>query len=517
MLSPREAQVLAMLAAGAELHVAARELGIAPATARSHLSRAVRKLGLRTREEAVALAAVLVSPGPAPAAASEPTPAPPPGTRPSTPAGGPVRTAAGDTRQARGPADPQEAARPPEALWGAGWTPGRARAPKDSNGILFDPLDGPPRLVFTDFDSLCAITHTRLVQQTFLLTGCRHRAVHIVHLALGAAGRRWQQVSRLPDPERWVRAHAFETALSPWRRGGPRRANRLWQLPRPRIKVHPAGRDRQVDPEQERLTSRDRALLKALRRLSRPQRRALVLHDALGLPVAQVAAEVESSTAAAENRVRGARAALVRSVPDLVGRDPSAPGFGEQLAALLHRAAVHGCPSPRRPSALRLRVQTRLRSGLQAASAGLVVLVVGGAIVVVATGYSPSRLMRPPAPVPPPLCTRPGSGSAGPLLPGGEPGLRTVWCGPTPGRPLPLVAPPPLRVRPPRTMPAPGLGPRRPAPGATGGPGTSSAEEVPQPGLPVTVPTALCDGLRLCPAASPAKPPLPIWPTAWEE
>ncbi|WP_197084669.1 sigma factor-like helix-turn-helix DNA-binding protein [Saccharothrix sp. ST-888] len=570
VLSPREAQVLTMLATGTDLQAIAKELGIAATTARSHLNRGMRKLGMRTREEALALAAVLVSPVPA-----SPAPPPPGAKRPDAPTPGavaleavaldaasarpvpPEAVASGSAAATTSPADVPKGESPeagdgPEAGEGpedASWAPespaiaeptGTAGAPKalkDANGILFDPIDGPPvrpQLVFADFDALCTVTHTRLVQQTFLLTGCRHRAVHVVHLALGVAGRRWREVSQLPDPERWVRMFAFDTALSPWRRGGPRRTRRLWHLPRPRIRVHPAGEDQPPHPDQDRLTARDRALLKALRRLSRPQRRALVLHDSLGLPAPEVAAEVESSTAAAEARVRAARAELVRSVPDLVGTDASAPGFGEQLATLLHRAAVHGCPAPRRPSPLRLKVQGRLRSGLQGASAGLVVSVVGTAIVLVGSGYSPSRLMQPPAPVPPPLCTGPGSGSAGPLLPDGEPGLRTVWCGPTPGHPVPLVAPPPLRVRPPKVPPVGLQPPGRPArttagaAGAAGGAGgsagaagkqnPSSAEQVQQPqsALPVGVPAVQCGQLRLCPAAAPSNPPLPIWPTAWE-
>ncbi|MFB7662443.1 sigma factor-like helix-turn-helix DNA-binding protein [Kitasatospora sp. NPDC056138] len=579
MLSPREAQVLTMLATGTDLQAIAGELGIAPTTARSHLNRAMRKLGLRTREEALALAAVLASPvpvspvPPSPGATTAgattaetvaPGAAAPEAVAPDAATAGPVQpepVASGSAAAATGPAyGPEEEGREADAPEGEGAegegpeagdgpkdgprapegpsaaeptaTAGAAEALKDANGILFDPIDGlqaRPRLVFADFDALCTVAHTRLVQQTFLLTGCRHRAVHVVHLALGVAGRRWREVSQLPDPERWVRTYAFETALSPWRRGGPRRTRRLWQLPRPRIKVRPAREDQSPHPDQDRLTARDRALLKALRRLSRPQRRALVLHDSLGLPAPEVAVEVESSTAAAEARVRAARAALIRSVPALVGRDASAPGFGEQLATLLHQAAVHGCPAPRHPSPLRLKVQGRLRNGLQAASAGLVVSVVGTAIVLVGSGYSPSRLMQPPAPVPPPLCTGPGSGSAGPLLPGGEPGLRTVWCGPTPGHPVPLVAPPPLRVRPPKVPPVglqpPGR-PSRTTAGAAGGSGgtagkqnPSSAEQVqhPQSALPVRVPARQCGQLRLCPSSVPSNLPLPIWPTAWEQ
>ncbi|GAA0692400.1 hypothetical protein GCM10010193_53680 [Kitasatospora atroaurantiaca] len=363
LLTPREARALARLAAGEDIPAIAAALGVAPGTARVHLHRAMRKLGVRTREEAVAVAAAA---SPVPEAVTAPRPA--------------------------------------------------------------------------TFEALCTAAHTRLVQQTFLLTASRHRAVHSVRLALSAASRRWREVSALPDPEAWVRAYAFETALAPWHRGGPRRA-RSRQLPRRRIKVRPAGQDR--EPRPGRLRSRDKSLLKALRRLSRRRRRALVLHDSLGLSAAEVAAEMESSTAAAEGRVRAGRAGLARSVPELVGPDPWAPDFGERLGGLLYEAAVQRCPAPRQPSPLLLKVRGRVRSGLVTGAAALMVLVMGAAIVSTLAGNGPSTLFRPPAPAPPPLCSGVHTGSAGPAAPGLQAGLRSPWCGTTPGHPAQLVAPPP--------------------------------------------------------------------------
>ncbi|MFD7733202.1 helix-turn-helix transcriptional regulator, partial [Kitasatospora phosalacinea] len=83
-LAPHEAQALARLAAGDDLRAMARHLGVAPGTARNHLNRAVRKLGVRNREEAVALVTSLApeapqapaphSPAPAPATAPAPAP-----------------------------------------------------------------------------------------------------------------------------------------------------------------------------------------------------------------------------------------------------------------------------------------------------------------------------------------------------------------------------------------------------------------------------------------------------------
>ncbi|WP_051816398.1 LuxR C-terminal-related transcriptional regulator [Kitasatospora sp. NRRL B-11411] len=418
-LAPHEAQALARLAAGDDLRATARHLGVAPSTARNHLNRAIRKLGVRDREEALALLATLAPEAPQ-------APQPPAPDAPDAPDAPSSDSAAAEFV---GPPRPDAPADAPAAEPAAG--PAAEPAP-------------------ATFDEFAARVHTRLVQQTFLLTGHRHRAVHCVHLALGAAARRWAEVAADPDPEGRVRGAAFDLALSPWHRGGPRRAH-LLRWPRRRIAVGAAGAPEPPEPPQK-LTRRDRALVKALLRLSRPRRRALVLHDTLGLPVERVAVEVESSTAAAAGRVRAARAALAREVPALVGADPEEPGFAERLAELLHRAAVHGCPGPRLPSTARLVADSRLHTGLVTGAAAALTAVVGGAIAATLLGVGPSGPAR-PEPVRQTACTSAGSGSAGPAAPGGAPGLRTPWCGPTPGVPV-RVAGGPVGPLPPPLAPA---------------------------------------------------------------
>ncbi|GAB7182653.1 sigma factor-like helix-turn-helix DNA-binding protein [Kitasatospora sp. Ki12] len=293
------------------------------------------------------------------------------------------------------------------------------------------------------FEELYETAHTRLVQQVFLLTACRHRAVHCVRRAFGEARRGWPAAAGSGDPEGWVRVRACELALSPWHRGGPRRAH-AWGLPHRRIKVRPADESQAVLPDHDRLTDRDRALLKALRRLSRPQRRALVLHDGLGLPAAAIAVEVESTLAAAEGRVWTARAALAQWVPDLVGPDPAAPGFADGLSRLLHRAAVRGCPEPHRSPVPVLRARHRLWTASRTGAAALLTVAVGGATLATLAGVRPAVLFRPPAPPAPSLClpaaevAEPGV----PLLPGGVPnGISSLWCSPAPGLEAVLVEP----------------------------------------------------------------------------
>lgn len=55
-LTSRETQILDLTAAGAPVVEVARELGLAPGTVRNHLGRITRKVGARTRVEAVRVA-----------------------------------------------------------------------------------------------------------------------------------------------------------------------------------------------------------------------------------------------------------------------------------------------------------------------------------------------------------------------------------------------------------------------------------------------------------------------------
>ncbi|MFJ4093592.1 sigma factor-like helix-turn-helix DNA-binding protein [Kitasatospora sp. NPDC089913] len=415
--------------------------------------------GTTTPRNTPAAAPVPPAPGPQPArtrpdavGAAEPTAAQPPVTAPS-----PARP----TRTGRGP-EP----RPTGVTGGPGRRSGPASAstpapaPAADEAAAGPPPDTGGRPPAT-FDEVYEAAHTRLVQQVFLLTACKHRAVHCVGRAFGEARRQWPEVAAGAEPEQWVRTRAFELALSPWHRGGPRRAH-AWRLPHRRIKVRPADEGQAVLPDHDRLTDRDRALLKALRRLSRPQRRALVLHDGLGLPAAAVAVEVESTVAAAEGRVWAARTALTRWVPDLVGPDPAAEGFADRLCGLLHRAAVRGVPEPHRPPVPLLRARQGLVHAGRTGAAALLTVAVGGAVAATLAGGGPGELFRPPDPPPPVLCapvptlaTEPEA--LLPLLPEGAPsGIHSLWCSPTPGLEPVVVDPPPPRTDGPYRPPAGG-------------------------------------------------------------
>ncbi|MER6979064.1 hypothetical protein [Streptomyces carpinensis] len=144
------------------------------------------------------------------------------------------------------------------------------------------------------FDSLYAYCAPALTRQTYLLTGSQEQARHAVERAFQLTWQHWPEVARDRDPAGWVRATAYECALSPWHRFVPRR--RLSDLP--------------PDPA-------DRALQDALLRLPPSYRRTLVLHDGVGLALPQTAAETEASTPAAAHRLIHARDAVAAHLPEL--------------------------------------------------------------------------------------------------------------------------------------------------------------------------------------------------------
>ncbi|WP_053171121.1 sigma factor-like helix-turn-helix DNA-binding protein [Streptomyces sp. SBT349] len=146
------------------------------------------------------------------------------------------------------------------------------------------------------FDRLYAVHAVSLVRQTFLLCGRRRTAERAVARAFHLAWERWPEVAVDRDPAGWVRAAAYECALSPWHELLPHRRG---------------GELREVPPE-------DRPLLAALLSLPPSYRRSLVLHDGVGLGLPETAAESEASTSATASRVARAREAL--NTPDLAAR-----------------------------------------------------------------------------------------------------------------------------------------------------------------------------------------------------
>ncbi|MGW1028048.1 RNA polymerase sigma factor [Streptomyces sp. NPDC002577] len=147
------------------------------------------------------------------------------------------------------------------------------------------------------FDALYAFGAPSLVRQAYLLSGRRDLAREAVEWAFQQAWYRWPEVAVDPDPAGWVRAVAYEYAVSPWHRLRLRRSHRRPEEP-------PA------DPD-------DRRLLAAFLELPPSYRRTLLLYDGLGLDLPETAAETEASTPATANRLLHAREAIASQLPEL--------------------------------------------------------------------------------------------------------------------------------------------------------------------------------------------------------
>ncbi|GHH13270.1 RNA polymerase subunit sigma-70 [Streptomyces lanatus] len=195
------------------------------------------------------------------------------------------------------------------------------------------------------FDALYAFCAPALVRQTYLLSGRRELARESVERAFQAAWQRWPEVARDRDPAGWVRATAYDFALSPWHRFRPRYRH----------------------PEPPPSDAFDRALLDVLLQLPPPQRRTLVLYDGVGLDLPETAAETEASTPATANRLLHARTAVAARLPDL--SDPT-----ELHRRLAELASTERLRAPK-PLTVRSGSERRARFWTRAAIAFTVTLI----------------------------------------------------------------------------------------------------------------------------------------------
>ena len=142
-----------------------------------------------------------------------------------------------------------------------------------------------------EFDDFYKSTRTALLQQTFALTGDLPASRSAVRDAFVAAWHHWRKVSRLEDPEAWVRPLA-------WRHAQRRHSARIFH------------RDRKLDPE-------IRATLDALAKLPLAQRKVLLLTQLTDASMADMAREVGLPLHEAEQRLQTATSqfAMNRDVP----------------------------------------------------------------------------------------------------------------------------------------------------------------------------------------------------------
>ncbi|GAA1924166.1 hypothetical protein GCM10009716_35670 [Streptomyces sodiiphilus] len=234
-----------------------------------------------------------------------------------------METATDATAEAdRGPAATTDAGAATEAPREAG-----DHEPGDGAGEEPVSADAAAAAAAAAFDLLHARHAAGLTRQAFLLCGHRRVAARAVEHAFRLAWERWPEVASDGDPVGWLRAAAYEYALSPWHR------------------FHPSHRAPQAYPGQPE----DRELLDGLLSLPPVYRRSLVLADAVGLGVRETAAEAEATTGATARRLARARAALAGRIPEPYA-DPERtrdPELTERLNRLAAAQPVDPLPAPR--------------------------------------------------------------------------------------------------------------------------------------------------------------------------
>ncbi|WP_432167256.1 helix-turn-helix domain-containing protein [Streptomyces sp. bgisy031] len=215
------------------------------------------------------------------------------------------------------------------------------------------------------FDRLYARAAPGLVRQAYLLTGRRTLARESVERAFQLAWQRWPEVAVDRDPAGWVRAAAYEYAVSPWHR------------------LRPSHRH----PEAPPADADDRALLDALLSLPSSYRRTLLLYDGVGLDLPETAAETEATTPAAAQRLLHAREAVAEQLPAL-----SVP---DQLHRRLTELA--GAEKLQAPKSTHVRTDGERRTRFWTRSAvAFTVLIVGATALTLRT--APTRYEPVPAP-----------------------------------------------------------------------------------------------------------------------
>ncbi|MFJ3907217.1 helix-turn-helix domain-containing protein [Streptomyces vinaceus] len=207
------------------------------------------------------------------------------------------------------------------------------------------------------FDALYEYAAPALARQVYLLTGRRGLSHEAVERAFQLAWARWPEVASDPDPVGWVRAAAYEYALSPWH--GFRRAHK--------------------HPDKAPAAPADRILMDAMLALPPAHRRTVLLYDGVGLDLPDTAAETEATTPTTGNRLLHAHAALADRIPELAAAPPE-----KQSAVLRERlgAVVPAVPLEPRPAAtVRMAAEYRATRWTRA-FLGLT------AVIAVATAYT---------------------------------------------------------------------------------------------------------------------------------
>lgn len=282
----------------------------------------------------------------------------------------PARIPVGAAMNGHAPPEPPVRAAPAVAVAAAERQSGRQPEPKHEPGHEPEPSASTASTTVATpaeaFDTLCVTCAPGLVRQTYLLTGRRTLAQESVERAFQLAWQRWPEVAVDRDPAGWVRAAAYEYAMSPWHRLRP--THRL--------------------PDAPPAEAADRAFLKVLMSLPPAQRRTLLLYDGVGLDLPETAAETEASTPAAANRLLHARESMAEKLPE---QAPTPDALHQRLGELC------GAEKLRPPNAVRVRTgsEHRARFWTRAAIA-FTALIVGATALTLKT--APTRYEPPQAP-----------------------------------------------------------------------------------------------------------------------
>lgn len=206
-----------------------------------------------------------------------------------------------------------------------------------------------------DFEAFYKHARGRLLLQTYALTGDLPASRSAVKDAFSHAWHHWRKVSRLEDPEAWVRPHA-------WSHAQRLHTTRIWH------------RDKSLDPER-------RATLEALAKLPVSQRRVLLLNELSATSLPDMAREVGLPLAETERQLQAATAAfsVERDVPSTAIR-----GLLEDL-----RTQTEDTSWPRGSIVRRAGDRRRRSHTLIGVAAAVVAVIASGAVATDAGGAQP--------------------------------------------------------------------------------------------------------------------------------
>ncbi|MEU3629145.1 SigE family RNA polymerase sigma factor [Streptomyces fradiae] len=168
-----------------------------------------------------------------------------------------------------------------------------------------------------DFERFYVESVRRMIVVVYAVTGDIAEAEDAVQEAYARAWPRWSELAEQGDPTPWVRTVALRLAVSSWRRA------------RNRVKAHfrhgPPVDVPGLDPDHV-------ALVAALRHLTPEQRRAVVLHHLVDLPVDEVARQTGSTSTAVRSRLMRARRILNSHLSDPAASETPAHARSQAVA-----------------------------------------------------------------------------------------------------------------------------------------------------------------------------------------